>query len=47
MLAQAQECVWQKAVMGKNPDRSEFQYLNIKLDHLKNGLVAKLAAKVK
>ncbi|PAV16120.1 pH-response regulator [Pyrrhoderma noxium] len=30
MLAQAQECVWQKAVM----------------DHLKNGLVAKLAAKV-
>lgn len=47
MLAQAQECVWQKAVMGKNPDRSEFQNLNIKLDHLKNGLVAKLAAKVK
>ena len=46
-LAQAQECVWQKAVMGKNPDRSEFQNLNIKLDHLKNGLVAKLAAKVK
>jgi programmed cell death 6-interacting protein len=48
MLAQAQECVWQKAVMGKYiyicGEFIDTHFCN--LDQLKNGLIAKLARKV-
>lgn len=47
MLAQAQECVWQKAVMGTLERLTTCCYPHILLSgHLKNGLIAKLAAKV-
>lgn len=47
MLAQAQECAWQWAVIGA-PTIYYFQVsdTHTKLDHYKNGVVAKLAAKV-
>ena len=49
MLAQAQECVWQRAVMGALLSvlrRYGFDLLLFYLDNYKNGLIAKLAAKV-
>jgi hypothetical protein len=55
MLAQAQECVWQKAVLGKavNPsnavpdDRKTNHVFHTFIDNYKNGLVAKLASQVR
>lgn len=47
MLAQAQECAWQKAVVGKTfASRSLFGAEDSGSGHLKNGLIAKLARKV-
>jgi len=45
MLAQAQECVWQRAVAGNNLPRT-FYRSDLCLDHYKNSLIAKLAARV-
>lgn len=48
MLAQAQECVWQRAVMGERlREILSFSSLINWSDNYKNGLIAKLAAKVR
>ena len=48
MLAQAQECVWQRAVMGERlSEILSFSSLINRSDNYKNGLIAKLAAKVR
>ena len=51
MLAQAQECVWQRAVMGVllsilRRYGFDLLFFCFYLDNYKNGLIAKLAAKV-
>jgi programmed cell death 6-interacting protein len=47
MLAQAQECVWQRAILGSS---GAFIHLwvssSVFVDNLKNGVIAKLAMKV-
>jgi hypothetical protein len=48
MLAQAQECVWQRAVLGMS-EYSCFSYMTDQkgiIDNMKNGVIAKLAIKV-
>ena len=46
MLAQAQECVWQKAVLGRHPVSSNASPAHVCIDNYKNGIVAKLSMKV-
>lgn len=47
MLAQAQECAWQRAIAGKSLYRqSSASLMTLAADHYKNGLIAKLAAGV-
>ena len=46
MLAQAQECVWQKAVLGQRPVLSYASLVDDIADNYKNGLIAKLSMKV-
>src|SRR5271170_5316091 len=46
MLAQAQECFWQKAVLGTYRRVLAKKLISICIDNLKDGLIARLAAQV-